>query len=97
MSVTEKQLKSFARLARLDFPDSELEAFKGEFEEMIAFCDSINSSVQGDAASIREVGSRRIEWEDLREDVVQQSLPEEKILSNVNGENGYFTVKRVVK
>ncbi|MCD8372053.1 MAG: Asp-tRNA(Asn)/Glu-tRNA(Gln) amidotransferase subunit GatC [Clostridia bacterium] len=97
MSVTDKQLKQFARLARLDFPDEEIEAFKGEFEEMIAFWDSINSAVEGDAASIREVGARQIPLNGLREDEVASSLPNEKILSNVNGENGYFTVKRVVK
>ena len=97
MSVTDKQLKQFARLARLEFPDDELDAFKGEFEEMIEFCDSINSAVEGDAESIREVGAREVKWENLREDEVTESLPNEKILSNVNGEKGYFTVKRVVK
>ncbi|MCD8309013.1 MAG: aspartyl/glutamyl-tRNA amidotransferase subunit C [Clostridia bacterium] len=97
MSVTEKQLKQFARLARLDFPEEELAAFKGEFEEMIEFCDSINSAVQGDAASIREVGSAQIDYENLRKDDVTESLPNEKILSNVQGENGCFAVKRVVR
>ena len=67
------------------------------FEEMIVFCDGINSEIEGDTSSIREVGSREIALDDLREDEVAPSLPNEKILSNVHGERGYFAVKRVVK
>ena len=80
-----------------------LESRKGYFvrefsvEEMIEFCDGINSEIGGDTSSIREVGSMQTEWKDLREDVVEESLPNEKILSNVHGERGYFAVKRVVK
>ncbi len=97
MAITDKQLKTFARLARLEFSDEALEEFKGGFEDIIAFCDTINSEVEGDASSIREVGSREVALEDLRADEVRPSLPNEKILSNVHGEKGYFAVKRVVK
>ena len=97
MAITDKELRALARLAHLEFSDGTLEEFKGGFEEMIAFCDGINAEVEGDSSTIREVGSRAVEWENLREDTVQPSLPNQKILSNVNGEKGYFAVKRVVK
>lgn len=70
---------------------------QGRLRSEISFCDGINSEIEGDTSSIREVDSREIEWEDLREDCVEESLPNEKILSNVQGERGYFAVKRVVK
>ncbi len=97
MAITDKELRALARLAHLEFSDETLEEFKGGFEEMIAFCDSINAEVKGNSSTIREVGSRAVEWADLREDIVQPSLPNKKILSNVSGERGYFAVKRVVK
>ena len=53
--------------------------------------------MEGDTGSIREVVARTVKWEDLREDEVKESLPNEKITSNVQAENGYFPVRRVVK
>lgn len=97
MSVTQKEIKTLARLSRLEFSDEEIEKFAPEFEEIIEFANAINVQVEGDADSIREVVTRTVKWEDLREDEVKESLPCEKITSNVQAENGYFTVKRVVK
>ena len=97
MAVTEREIKALARLAKLDFDGDRCREFLGEFDEIIAFADTINSSVAGDTVSIREVGGREIALENLREDCVKESLPNEKITSNVEAEGGYFPVKRVVK
>lgn len=97
MSVTQKEIKTLARLSRLEFSDEEIEKFAPEFEEIIEFANAINVQVEGDTDSIREVVTRTVKWEDLREDEVKESLPCEKITSNVQAGNGYFTVKRVVK
>ena len=93
MAITDKEFKTLSHLARLSFSEEEEGEFLQGFEEMIVFCDGINSEIEGDTSSIREVGS----LDDLREDEVAPSLPNEKILSNVHGERGYFAVKRVVK
>lgn len=97
MSVTQKEIKTLARLSRLEFSDEEIEKFAPEFEEIIEFANRINEQVEGDTGSIREVVSRTVKWEDLREDEVKESLPNEKITSNVQAEGGYFPVRRVVK
>ena len=97
MSVTQKEIKTLARLSRLEFSDEEIEKSAPEFEEIIEFANAINVQVEGDADSIREVVTRTVKWEDLREDEVKESMPCEKITSNVQAENGYFPVKRVVK
>lgn len=97
MSVTVKEIKTLARLAKLDFDDARAQEFIGEFEEIIAFADRINLAVEGGTEEIREVGGREIALENLREDVVKDSLPNQKIVSNVQSEGGYFPVKRVVK
>ncbi len=97
MSVDQKTIKTLARLSRLEFSDEEIEKFAPEFEEIIDFANRINEQVSGDTESIREVVTRTVGWEDLREDEVKESLPNEKITSNVQAENGYFPVRRVVK
>lgn len=97
MSVTQKEIKTLARLSRLEFSDDEIEKFAPEFEEIIDFANRINEQVSGDTDTIREVVTRTVKWEDLREDEVVESLPNEKITSNVQAENGYFPVRRVVK
>lgn len=95
--LDEKEIKTLARLARLEFSDEEIKKFAPEFEEIIAFADTINSEVAGDTESIREVSARTVEWKDLREDEVKESLPNEKITSNVDAQDGYIPVRRVVK
>lgn len=97
MSITEKEIKTLARLSRLEFSDEEIKKFAPEFEEIIDFANRINEQVEGDTDTIREVVTRTVKWEDLREDEVKESLPNEKITSNVEAVNGYFPVRRVVK
>lgn len=97
MSVDQKTIKTLARLSRLEFSDEEIEKFAPEFEEIIDFANRINEQVSGDTESIREVVTRTVGWADLREDEVKESLLNEKITSNVQAENGYFPVRRVVK
>ncbi|MGN0806766.1 MAG: Asp-tRNA(Asn)/Glu-tRNA(Gln) amidotransferase subunit GatC [Candidatus Coproplasma sp.] len=97
MSISQKEIKTLARLSRLEFSEEEEEKFIPDFEEIIAFADRINGEVVGDTSSIREVSARTIAWQDLREDEVEDSLPNEKITSNVQAQDGYFPVRRVVK
>lgn len=97
MAISEKEIKTLARLARLEFSEEETKKFVPEFEEIINFANSINQQVEGDTASIREVTTRIATWDELREDEVKPSLPSEKITSNVHSDNGYFAVRRVVK
>ena len=97
MAISEKEIKTLAKLCKLEFDDERCKEFAGEFEEIIAFADTINSSVAGDTSAIREVGGREIALSELRRDEVAESLPVEKVTSNVEAEGGYFPVRRVVK
>ena len=97
MAIAKEQIKALAKLAKLEFDEQKCAEFAGEFEEIIKFADTINCTVEGDTQTIREVGGRSIAMENLREDEVFESLPNEKITSNVTAEGGYFSVKRVVK
>lgn len=97
MSVTREEIKTLAKLAKLDFSDDRCASFEGEFEEIIRFANTINCEIEGDNTSICEVGGREVALENLRADEVCESLPNEKITSNVEAQDGYFPVRRVVK
>lgn len=97
MAVSKQEIMALAKLAKLDFDEKKCEEFAPEFDEIIEFANRINQQVEGGTDTIREVTSRTVRWEELREDTVKESLPNEKILSNVESDNGCFAVKRVVK
>lgn len=97
MEMTKQQIAALARLARLDFDEERAESFLEEFQEFVAFADGINRTVEGGTADIREVGGKEVSFGSLREDKTEESLPAEKILSNVRSENGYFSVRRTVR
>lgn len=91
--ISKEKVLKLARLARLDFSDAELDKIIKDMDDIIAFADTINNSVEGDAEKIRNVSSSATPAEEFRDDVVKDSLPNEKILSNVSGSKGMFCVK----
>ena len=91
--ISKEEVLKLARLARLDFSDAELDKIIKDMDDIIAFADTINNSVEGDAEKIRNVSSSATPAEEFRDDVVKDSLPNEKILSNVSGSKGMFCVK----
>lgn len=97
MTVSKSEIKKLAKLARLRFSEDEFKKFLGEFDEIIAFADTINQSVEGGTDEIKSIGSKLVSFEKLRSDDVIPSLPNEKIVSNVEDKNGFFNVKRCKK
>ncbi|MCD8201534.1 MAG: aspartyl/glutamyl-tRNA amidotransferase subunit C [Clostridia bacterium] len=94
--MTKDDVKTLARLSRLAFTDEECEAFLPEMDEIVAFAGTVNSEIEGDTSTVR-LSSDEMKFDDLREDEILPSLPSDKILSNVEGDDGYFTVKRFIK
>ena len=94
MSVSKEDFDKLATLARLRFEEDEVEKFTKDFDEIIAFADTINNSSEGGTDDIKDVSAEEVELSELREDEVRESLPNEKILSNVEGSKGYFVVKK---
>ena len=84
--ISKEEVIKLAKLARLDFSDDEL-------DKIIKDMDDINNSVEGDADKIRNISTSATPAEEFRKDEVKPSLPNEKILSNVNASKGFFCVK----
>ena len=97
MSIKRDELLHLADLAKLSFSDSEVDNLISEFDSIIEFADRINDSVLGTHNNLRSVAANEKEYSLLREDTVVDSLDNETILSNVEGENGFFTAKRCVQ
>ncbi len=90
--ITKQEVEKLAKLSKLRFTDEELESFTREMTEIIEFADTINRNV-GDLTSEPE-GERVMEMEQLRDDEVKPSYPNEDILSNAENSNGFFVVRR---
>ena len=90
--ITKQEVEKLAKLSKLRFTDEELESFTREMTEIIEFADTINRNV-GDLTSEPE-GERVMGMEQLRDDEVKPSYPNEDILSNAENSNGFFVVRR---
>ena len=83
--ISKEEVIKLAKLARLDFSDDELDKIIKDMDDIIAF--------EGDADKIRNISTSATPAEEFRKDEVKPSLPNEKILSNVNASKGFFCVK----
>ncbi len=88
--VSKEEIITLARLAKLKFTDEEIENFTGEMEEIIDFANRINAM----SSDSEEVIDKVVRLDDLREDEIIESLPQETITSNVDSIDGFFPVKR---
>ena len=55
--ITKEEVIKLANLARLDFSEDELDRIIKDMGDIIAFADTINNSVEGDADKIRNIAS----------------------------------------
>ena len=97
MSVSKTDLLRLAELAKLSFTDAELDKLVCEMDSIIAFADTINETVVGDNAEIKTISIDSVNADKLRADIVVDSFDNDRVLSNVEGKNGFFTVKRCVE
>ena len=97
MGLSKEEFKKLATLSRLRFSEAEEAEFLGEMDKIIAFADTINNAITGGTEDIKSVSNKAVPHKNLREDTVEKSLDNEKILSNVDGKDGFFSIGRCVK
>lgn len=90
--ISRQEVENLAKLSKLKFTDEELDSFTLEMADIIAFADTINQNI-GDLEVMPE-SARIADMDELREDEVKPSLPNGDILSNADGSNGFFVVRR---
>ena len=94
MEITTDLIKHLASLSRLNFNEEEIESFKGEFERTLQQIDELQKV---DTENI-ETFNKTIKAQNLREDLVKESLPNEKVILNAPKKSrGAIVVPKVVE
>jgi aspartyl-tRNA(Asn)/glutamyl-tRNA(Gln) amidotransferase subunit C len=95
MSVTEKDVKYIANLARLQLNEEEAKAFAGDMNKILKYMDQLN---EVDTESVKplehviELDSR------LRKDEAKEPLSHEDALKNApKADSDYFRVPKVIE
>ena len=88
--VKKEEIITLSKLAKLKFTDEEIENFTKEMVEIIDFANRINAM----SSTGEEVIDKVVPLEQLRDDIVVESLPQEVVTSNVESIDGFFPVKR---
>lgn len=88
--VKKEEIITLSKLAKLKFTDEEIENFTKEMDEIIDFANRINAMSSTGEEAIDKVAT----LEQLRDDIVVESLPQEVVTSNVESIDGFFPVKR---
>ncbi len=87
--MDKKTLKHIAELSRIELTDKELEEFTPQMETIL---DSAKKLQEVDTSNVSPM-KRHISFDDLREDIAQDSLSQGDVLKNANyKENGYIKV-----
>ena len=94
MPVTIKDVEHVAKLARLEFTESEKETFTHQLNEILAYVEKLNEL---DTTNVEPL-SHVIELNNVfREDIVKPSYPREEMLKNApDKDEKFFKVPKVI-
>ena len=95
MEVNDDLINNLAKLARLEFNDSEKDEIKNDLQKMIAFIDKLNELDTSGVAPLLHM-SENVNV--LREDEVKGSISREEALKNAPlHDDQFFKVPKVIK
>lgn len=94
MSITVKDVEHIAKLAKLDFTDSEKEKFTHQFNDILKYMEQLNSVNTTNVQPLEQVIELRNVF---REDVVKPSTQTETALKNAPASTDtHFKVPKVI-
>lgn len=94
MALTREEVLNVAKLARLKFQPDEIEKFQIELNDILGYIDMLNEVETEEVTAMTQVNSQ---VNNLREDIVKESLTVEKTLSNApDSGDGAIIVPKVV-
>ena len=92
--ITIEQVKEVAKLARLELPADRLGKLTGQLESILEYVAKIG---EVDVSKVEPIAHALPLHNVLREDVVEPSLPLEKVLQNAPESDGpFFKVPKVI-
>src|SRR4051794_10370963 len=94
--VDRKAVENVARLAKLEFNDSELEALTSELNSVIGYIDQLSELDVSNVEPLENM-NEAVEQLTLRKDVAKPSLPVDVALKNApKAADNYFLVPKVL-
>ena len=94
MSVTVKDVEHVAKLARLEFSESEKEKFTHQLNEIVGYVEKLN---QIDTSNVEPLSQMTAIENVMREDKVRPSLQQEEVLKNApDRTEKFFKVPKVI-
>jgi aspartyl-tRNA(Asn)/glutamyl-tRNA(Gln) amidotransferase subunit C len=95
MEVSTALVEKLAHLARLHFTKEELENYRGDLQNMIAFVEQLNAVNTTNIQPLMHMGDA---VNNLREDLIEGSIERSEALLNAPKTDGeYFVVPKVIK
>ena len=95
MSLTEKEVKHVAKLARIRLTDAELPHYAREINGILKWIEQLAEVKTEGIAPLASVSDQSLPW---REDRVTDGNIQEQVLKNASGSQyGCFTVPKVIE
>ena len=95
MSVDTDTVRRIAHLARIAVPDEDLAPMTGELNSILEWIEQLGEVDTSDVAPMTSAVETQLRW---REDKVTDGGYPEKVTGNApNGDDGFFTVPKVVE
>jgi aspartyl-tRNA(Asn)/glutamyl-tRNA(Gln) amidotransferase subunit C len=92
--IKTEEIKSVADFSKLEFGSGELSVFERQFTDIINFVKEIKKA----EVTVKEQHDIILELDDLRPDIVAESLSIDEVLMNAPRKQGrYFVVPKVVE
>jgi aspartyl-tRNA(Asn)/glutamyl-tRNA(Gln) amidotransferase subunit C len=93
VKITKEEVKKLALLSKIELQDDEIEQFTEDMQTIISSVETLDNFQKDTGINIKGRQLAEKDFSELRDDVVQKSLPKENVLSNApNQENGYFKI-----
>lgn len=94
MSVTKKDVKYVADLARLQLTDEETESLAGDMNKILDYMEALNEIDTSDVEPLEHVVELN---QNLREDKAEEPLDHDEALKNApDADSDYFRVPKVI-
>lgn len=95
MKITRDEVKHIALLARLELNENEIELYTKQLNDILLYMEKLNSIDTKNVAPLSHPFFTRTLF---REDIVKESLPQEKAMENAPQKaKGFFKVPKIIE
>ena len=95
MQINDELINHLAKLSKLNYPESEKEKLKADFQQMLNFVDKLQ---EVDTTDVEPLIHMTQEVNHMRKDQAKSPFSQDETLKNAPKQNGkYFQVPKVVK